>query len=618
MSTEQPRKNNGSKRRSKPKKPELKNKPMLDKRDLDVSGDGGAAAKGQNSKKKKRKEEDSTGKGSLSKMKLDETASPENSDQPMIDVQTEKEDPAKVSMLTDSYFADRSDIHELSKKAIANVLKLERMTEIQKGTYEAASKGKDVLGRARTGTGKTMAFLLPALERILDPASGYVPGEKIGVLVLSPTRELAIQIADQAQKLLTYHKKMSVQTIYGGSSITKDVSRFNKNLPSILVATPGRLLDHTENTKLSNGKSFKDVLNSTSLLVLDETDRLLDMGFRREIAKITACLPPKDERQTLLFSATIPDTIRQVLKENMRPNYVDVDCIGIGGGDGGAVASAHTNARVNQSHVVLPNMDRFVSSVIEIVTSAMQEKEDDNVKIVAFFPTARMVGFFAQLFNDALGIEVVELHSRKSQPYRNKASEKFRVAKQGILFTSDVSARGVDYPDVTKVIQFGLPESREQYIHRLGRTGRAGKTGRGLLVLAPYESKFLNQLKGLDIPVDDKTTNLLSCPPTAKNAKLLKDAMLKIGDGRECDKELTKSAKMAYSAFLGYYCGQIKRTHIQNKAEVVSIANNLSKLMGLDQPPSIMKRTIGKMGLKGVPGITIDNSEMQNSRQGRR
>eukprot|EP00548_Thalassiothrix_antarctica_P001302 CAMPEP_0194144574 /NCGR_PEP_ID=MMETSP0152-20130528/13613_1 /TAXON_ID=1049557 /ORGANISM="Thalassiothrix antarctica, Strain L6-D1" /LENGTH=683 /DNA_ID=CAMNT_0038844493 /DNA_START=151 /DNA_END=2202 /DNA_ORIENTATION=- len=660
-------KNNGSKRRSKPKKSQGKNKITFDKftfqigekkdrkkelerisdslklgiadltdklrkhRDgmeksnpektkyldwiLDITSNGDTDTKGIHPDKKKRKdvhvnnlEKDSTPKKKREKQDNDSVDSAEIAEK----------DPAKESMLTDCKFADRSDIHKLSKKAIANVLKLERMSQIQKETYEAASKGKDVLGRARTGTGKTMAFLLPAVERLLDSTSEYESGKGIGVLVLSPTRELAIQIGEQAKKLLTYHKDLSVQTVYGGSKITKDISQFNKCLPSILVATPGRLLDHAENTSLSKGKSFKNILSSTQLLILDETDRLLDMGFRREIKKIMAYLPPKEERQTLLFSATIPEELREILRENMRPKYVDVDCIGTGGGDGGAVASAHTNARVNQSHVILPNMDRYVSSVVEIVTSIMQDKKDGNVKVVVFFPTARMVGFFAEFFNDALGIEVIELHSRKSQTYRNKASEKFRVAKQAVLFTSDVSARGVDYPDVSNVIQFGIPESREQYIHRLGRTGRAGKTGKGLLVLAPFEQKFLRELEGLDIPEDEGTRKLLSSPPSQKVAEKINDGMANI-DGPGCNKDLTKSAKMAYSAFLGYYLGQTKRTHIKNKGEIVTIANDLSKIMGLSKPPSLPKRTVGKMGLKGVAGITIEASEsFSGGQRGRR
>lgn len=318
------------------------------------------------------------------------------------------------------------------------------------------------------------------------------------------------------------------------------------------------------------------------------------MGFRREIKKILAYLPRKEKRQTLLFSATIPNDLKPILKEQMRDDYVEVDCIHDGDG------ASHTNQRVNQKYVILPTMDSYLSSLVSIVRRSIDEDRQLH-KIVVFFPTAMLVGFFAQFFNDALGINVIELHSKKSQSFRNKASEKFRNAKKGVLFTSDVSARGVDYPDVTQVIQFGLPDSREQYIHRLGRTGRAGKTGEGLLVLAPYEKKFLSELKDLDVPMDDSSAQLLANPP--------KDDLALVNTGVNCiskgDAALTSIAQKAYRAYLGYYTGQMKRTQMRSKTELVQTANNLFRLIGLRETPKLQKRTVGKMGLKGVPGISI-------------
>ncbi len=366
--------------------------------------------------------------------------------------------PSSNNLLSETTFQN-INLHPSTKKAIANILKHEHMTDIQAKTYAAASSGTDVLGRARTGTGKTLAFLVPALERILQSqpskspnGSGsngtngsYIRGKNIGILVVSPTRELATQIADQAEKLLTYHNGLHCQVMYGGTKMARDVNLLNnvkKGLPAILVATPGRLLDHLENTRLSSsGKRFgKDIMRDTPLLVLDEADRLLDMGFHREIQKIMTYLPRQEKRQTLLFSATVPDALKEIMAENMREDYVEVDCIG---GDGNSEfqggEEVHTNIQVEQSHVVLPSLDRYVTSVVEVVKHSMR---DPDHKLVVFFPTARLVGYFAELFNLGLGIDVIELHSRKTQGYRNTASEKFRRAKNGILFTSDVSARG--------------------------------------------------------------------------------------------------------------------------------------------------------------------------------
>jgi CRISPR/Cas system-associated endonuclease/helicase Cas3 len=207
---------------------------------------------------------------------------------------------------TDVQFAERSDLHPLSKRAIIEVMGLTTMTEIQARTFEAASTGNDVLGRARTGTGKTLAFLLPAIERILQ-SGDYHAGQNIGILIVSPTRELASQIADQAEKLLTFHPDTKVQVMFGGTNMKTDINQLNRRLPTVLVATPGRLLDHLESTTMARGGKFgKDIMSKTPVVVLDETDRLLDMGFRKAITKILNFMPRGEKRQTLLFSATIP------------------------------------------------------------------------------------------------------------------------------------------------------------------------------------------------------------------------------------------------------------------------------------------------------------------------
>jgi ATP-dependent RNA helicase MSS116 len=498
------------------------------------------------------------------------------------------------SVGTNVKFADRTDLHPASKRAILEVLGLQTMTEIQAKTFAVASSGTDVLGRARTGTGKTLAFLIPAVEQVLQSPT-YQPGHNIGCLVISPTRELATQIADQAEKLLTFHSGMTVQVMYGGTKRPRDVSILTNRLPTILVATPGRLLDHLQETKIKGRRFGKDIMSETPIVVLDETDRLLDMGFRNEIRKIFSYMARPEKRQTLLFSATIPKDLKSVMAETMRPDYVEVDCIQDGDG------ASHTNERVTQSHVILPNIDRYMSSVLEIILRDMREDPEQH-KIVVFFSTARMVAFFAEFFKQGLNIPVFEIHSKKTQSNRNNASEKFRAAKRGILFTSDVSARGVDYPDVTKVIQVGLPDSKETYIHRLGRTGRAGKAGQGLLVLSPFESLFLSELKGLDVPRDDAIMEILNQPVDPETSEMMESVLNRIRRG---DTKLNASAQGAYQAFLGFYLSQLKRMSVNSKPELVSIANNFARTMGLDETPKIPKRTAGKMGVAGVPGIVI-------------
>jgi ATP-dependent RNA helicase MSS116 len=338
------------------------------------------------------------------------------------------------------------------------------------------------------------------------------------------------------------------------------------------------------------------------------------MGFRQDIFKILSFLPPPENRQTLLFSATMPKDLRQVMAKAMKPSYKTVDCIHDFGD------SKETNAQVEQTHVIMPpGMDRLVIGVIEVMLAAMKS---EDYKIIAFFPTARLVGYFAELVN--LGIRaqfpkskfppIIEIHSRKSQVNRNKASDKFRAAKSAILFTSDVSARGVDYPNVSHVIQFGLPDSREQYIHRLGRTGRAGRAGRGWLVLADYERTFLKELSsggshgGVNVPLDPELEQVFSNPPSQEAQDLVTPVLRdQIATGK--NKELVRSAKQAYQSWLGFYKDRTRRmVGNKSKAEMVQMANEFAKLCGLSEQPALLKKTVGKMGLKGVPGLITTNS----------
>jgi ATP-dependent RNA helicase MSS116 len=317
------------------------------------------------------------------------------------------------------------DIHPKSLKALRR-RDLLHMTEIQEKTFEACVQGKDVLGRARTGTGKTVAFLLPGIERILrNPID-----DQVNMLILSPTRELAAQIAEQTQMLVGVHgNAVTAQVIYGGSSKRDDIQRFEKKIPNILVATPGRLKDHLMSTNV-HGTSFVDKLQQLQVLVLDETDRLLDMGFRQEIQDILSFLPK--DRQTLLFSATLPQDVRTIIRMAAKPDYVTIDCIE------DEDPMTHTNDRTEQSHVVLPP-SRFLTGTVETLLDLV---DNPNNKIMVFFPMTSMVQLYTNLFSFRLGRRVLELHGKMQQRSRSQISRQFRQSRSGTLFTSDVSARG--------------------------------------------------------------------------------------------------------------------------------------------------------------------------------
>mmetsp|Transcript_25154 Transcript_25154/g.37172 ORF Transcript_25154/g.37172 Transcript_25154/m.37172 type:complete len:606 (-) Transcript_25154:159-1976(-) len=478
------------------------------------------------------------------------------------------------------------------------------MTEIQAKTYSLAVAGHDILGQARTGTGKTLAFLLPTLQRIIklrDERNNEVKnnGRNIQALILSPTRELALQIDSQIEAITVDHDSNFAphQTVFGGMPKFLDVKKFEECIPSILVATPGRLADHIKNTSIA-GITLKELLGKIDVLILDEADRYMDMGDDVEV--IMSALPKK--RQTLLFSATIPDSVRHFLHQSMHKDFHSVNCIS---------ASSQTNKIVDQSHIIVENL---VTGTVEIVRHYMDNNKD--AKVLVFFPTTAMVAFFSKLFNFGLGSPyVLEIHSKKTQAYRTTVSNRFRELKRGALFTSDVSARGVDYPGVTHVIQIGLPPSKETYIHRLGRTGRASSSGEGILILSETEEAFLHNLDGISVPANKELESLieLTSNETSKVGKKLKSVLKSISE--ENNELLVKAAEETYRSVIGYYTGALPKIGVKGAANLVLLCNALAQQMCLPRVPSINRKAARNMGLDRVPGIVLDNGG-RGSRRG--
>jgi ATP-dependent RNA helicase MSS116 len=347
------------------------------------------------------------------------------------------------SLLSNQVFAERTDLHPATRRALTETMGLTFMTEIQSKTYAAASSGQSILASAKTGTGKTLAFLIPALERVLQGTdrSLYVPGRNIAILVLAPTRELSIQIANQARLLLTFHSKdLSVMDMYGGTKMARDLALLNKRIPTILVATPGKLLEHITSTRVGGGgRRFSDIISQTRIVVLDETDRLLDSGFQRDVCKILSHLPRREKRQTLLFSATMPTRIKSAMKDVLSLNYTEIH---VDNQDNeNKTGDNLINTRVKQSYFMLTSMDNYVVTLLNLVMNAIQST--DKFKILVFFPATKLVRFFAQVCNHVgLEVPVRELHSRMSQSARQRASSDFSSSSRAVLFTSDVSARG--------------------------------------------------------------------------------------------------------------------------------------------------------------------------------
>ncbi|CAL9123261.1 unnamed protein product [Musa acuminata var. zebrina] len=445
----------------------------------------------------------------------------------------------------------------------------ERMTQVQEATLPLILKGKDVLAKAKTGTGKTVAFLLPAIEVVskLPPVERDQRRPPINVLVVCPTRELADQAAAEANQLLKYHPSIGVQVVMGGTRLALEQKRMQTNPCQILVATPGRLRDHIENTP-----GFATRLMGVKVLVLDEADRLLDMGFRKDIEKIVAAVPK--QRQTLLFSATVPDEVRQICYIAMKRDLEFVNTVGEG--------TEETHSQVKQMHLVAP-LEKQFSILYNILTEHISGNVD--YKVIVFCTTAMATKLVADLLSE-LKLNVREIHSRKPQSYRTRVSKEFKESKGLILVSSDVSARGVDYPNVTLVIQLGVPADREQYIHRLGRTGRKGQEGTGILMLAPWEDFFLSTIK--DLPITKASLPTVDLDTRKKVERALGHVEL-------------KSKESAYQAWLGYY--NSNKNIGRDKYQLVALANEFSRSMGLDNPPAVPKLVLRKMGLNNVPGL---------------
>ncbi|CAN0916200.1 Probable DEAD-box ATP-dependent RNA helicase 48 [Linum grandiflorum] len=473
------------------------------------------------------------------------------------------------SFLSNKRF-DECGISPLTAKAMTAAGYVQ-MTRVQEATLSVCRDGKDAMIKAKTGTGKTAAYLLPAIEAVLKAVSSGVDQRvrQIHVLILCPTRELASQITAEANALLRFHDGIGVQSLVGGTRFKDDQRRLELDPCQIIVATPGRLLDHIEN---KGGLSVH--LMRLKMLILDEADHLLDLGFRKDVEKIVDCLPR--QRQSLMFSATIPKEVRRISQLVLNRDHDFIDTVGLG--------SVETPVKVRQSFLVVSHELHFLA-VYHLLKEHVRSIPD--YKVIVFCTTGMVTSLMYQILRE-MKLNVREIHSRKPQLYRTRVSDEFKESKRLILVTSDVSARGMNYPDVTLVIQMGIPSDREQYIHRLGRTGREGKDGEGILLLAPWEEYFIDELK--ELPLEK-----VASPDIDPEVKLKMESSIAKVD--------TSIKEAAYHAWLGYY-NSIREIG-RDKTTLVELANRFCESIGLSKPPSIFRKTALKMGLKDIPGIRI-------------
>lgn len=366
----------------------------------------------------------------------------------------------------------------LSEVLLKSVEKMgfEEATPIQSQTIPLALAGKDVIGQAQTGTGKTASFGLPMLEKI-DTKKRVIQG-----LVIAPTRELAIQTQEELFRL-SRDKRVRVNVVYGGSDIGRQIRQL-KDTPHILVGTPGRLLDHIKRQTV--------VLDTVETLVLDEADEMLNMGFLEDIESIIQLTPP--ERQTLLFSATMPEAIKKIGITFMKsPEHVRIK------------AKEMTANLIDQYFVKCREQEKF-----DVMTRLFDVQSPELT--IIFGRTKRRVDELTSGL-ESRGYRAEGIHGDLSQQKRMSVLNAFKKGNLDILVATDVAARGLDISGVTHVFNYDVPQDPESYVHRIGRTGRAGKEGMSITLVTPNEMDYLRTIEDL---TRKRMTPLR--PPTSQEA----------------------------------------------------------------------------------------------------
>ncbi|KAJ3201340.1 hypothetical protein HDU82_008189 [Entophlyctis luteolus] len=530
--------------------------------------------------------------------------------------------------------------HDFIRRAVAKNFGYSELTSVQKRLLDALHENatenlrRDILVRSKTGTGKTLAFLTAAFKTVTPAATAGV-----SVLIFSPTRELAVQTAAEARKLLSISdskhinpKSNQVTVVVGGEPKSRQVqgilnsyqtrhgSMQSANGIEVVVATPGRLLDIVENME-----NVRKRLANVQVVILDEADQLLDMGFQKTIQQILQHTPRPDRRHTFMFSATLSSpAVRQMAQEQLvnRP-ILTIDATNADEatdsltGNSKHSANENLHSHVKQSYAVVEYKDwtyALYKTILDHVEKHYKNPHQtaEHPRIVVFFAVSKNAKYFSQAFlslpefasrsatsSDHRNppITLYELHARLDQSRRAKVSDDFRRNKRvpTVLFTTDVSARGVDYPDVSLVVQVGAAASHEQYVHRVGRTGRAGKPGEGVLILGPREESFVKGLGGGVVHENNELKEWIQDEDPANTR--MKDRVGKaFAATRDKNPELAESL---YTAHLGFYKQQLQKSQLAEDA-----ADFMKSLVQWEGNLKLSEKMIAKIGVAGYPGFS--------------
>ena len=433
-------------------------------------------------------------------------------------------------------------------------------TEVQAKVIPIAKKGKDIMCTAKTGSGKTLAFLIPALELLIK--ADFQQNQGVGVIVITPTRELALQIYDVAKELLFLaHKKCGV--IIGGGYRKKEASKLIKGV-NLLVATPGRLMDHLNNTEGFN-------CNNLCMLIIDEADAILKNGFEDELIQILKILPK--ERQTMLFSATLTKKIENLgLLSLKNPIYIKLEINPEG--------QNNNLQNLDQGYIIVePNL-KFIFLYTFL-------KKNINKKIMIFFNSCSEVQFFSLLLN-YIGISVLSISGDLKQINRETIYREFFNSEKGILLCTDVAQRGLDFPEVDWIINYDLPLSVDEYLHRVGRTARGPDShGKSMLILLPNELDLLERIKEKKIEI--------------KEYEFKKDKLMNIQEKYEILIESNPALEsMAIEAYKNYIYSYLYTKNNSN--------DNFKNIENIDK-----EKLVKSFGLKEVPFVKLKRFEKNNN-----
>ena len=461
-------------------------------------------------------------------------------------VQTNIKKEIKENPKNDEYFSNIKFSEMNLNKILLERLNLqgyEIATEIQAKSIPIALKGEDIIGSAKTGSGKSLAFLIPTVEYILN----HPKKEGIQALVITPTRELALQLYDLA-KILMNDNGTSCVLVIGGGNRKKEAEKLSSNEARIIICTPGRLIDHMVNTK-------KFDYNNIKILIIDEADKILKIGFEEELTEIIKLIPKN--RQTLLFSATITPKVEDLITLSVK-NYENIRI----------KSSDPTVSTLEQGYLKIDADKKFLFLFTFF-------KKNKNSKILVFFATCKEVEFYSSLLN-YVDVPVLSITGEYKQQKRSTTFMEFCSLEQGILLCTDVAQRGLDIPDVDWVIQYDPPHDPEEYLHRVGRTARgANKVGKALLMIMPNEINFIRMLQLYKIKLDEFQF------PEKKLAKV-QEQLEKLVNKK--DKFLLNLATDAYRAYIhSYHANTDKDTFDLEKLDLLKVC----KSFGLISPPFV-------------------------------